>query len=288
MSDQAFPAIANAIKRLTGLHIEPEKYYLFEHRFPEVMKEQGIASYAALLQEIEKGANQKLISRVIEKITTHETRFFRDESIFDALVEQIIPEWKERNIQGGGDGQYPPLKIWSAACSTGQEPYSIAMMLAEFHLQLVRKTQIVATDISEESVARAVQGRYTTFELSRGLPEKFRKKFFSETEGGAQINRTLLPAIDFKTMNLVTEPAPDRFDIIFCRNVAYYFAPDLRLALFQKMKAALKPEGVLVLGSAESLNGILTDYVLREFGLARYYEMNTANVTLFARKKKTE
>ncbi len=286
MSDQSFPAIANAIKRLTGLHIEPEKYYLFEHRFPEVMKENGITDYAQLLYEIEKGSNPKLIGRVIEKITTHETRFFRDESIFDALVEQIIPEWKERNAAAAGDGQYPPLKIWSAACSTGQESYSIAMMLAEFHLQLVRKTQIIATDISEESVARGIEGRYTTFELSRGLPEKFRKKFFSETEGGAIVNRTLMPAIDFRTMNLLTEPAPDRFDIIFCRNVAYYFAPESRVALFQKMKAALKPEGVLVLGSAESLNGILTDYVLREFGLARYYELNTANVTLFARKKK--
>ncbi len=288
MSDKSFPAIALAIKKLTGLHIEPEKYYLFEHRFPDVMKENGIVDYAQLLEQIERGSNPKLIGRVIEKITTHETRFFRDESIFDALVEQIVPEWKERNAGGVDALQYPPLKIWSAACSTGQEAYSIAMMLAEFHLQLVRKTQIIATDISEESVAKAIEGRYTSFELSRGLPEKFRKKFFSDTDGGAIINRTLLPAIDFRTMNLLTEPAPDKFDIIFCRNVAYYFAADTRLVLFKKMQAALKPEGVLVLGSAESLNGILTDYVLREFGLARYYELNTANVTLFARKKKPE
>lgn len=285
MADNAFPGIAAAIKKLTGLHIEPEKYYLFEHRFPEVMREHGLSGYDQLLAAIEKGTDLKLLGRVIEKITTHETRFFRDESIFDALAEQIIPEWKERNTLPGSEQQFPPLKIWSAACSTGQESYSIAIILAEFHPQLVKKVQIIATDISDESVERAAAGRYTTFELSRGLPDKFRRKYFSDAEGGALVNRTLLPAIDFRTHNLVTQPPPDKFDIIFCRNVAYYFAQDTRKALFEKMKGALKNDGILVLGSAESLSGYLSDYVLREFGLARYYELNAANVTMFERKR---
>jgi chemotaxis protein methyltransferase CheR len=99
------------------------------------------------------------------------------------------------------------------------------------------------------------------------------------------VNRTLLPAIDFRTHNLITQPAPDKFDIIFCRNVAYYFAQDTRKMLFEKMQASLKSDGVLVLGSAESLSGYLTDYVLREFGLARYYELNVANITIFRRNK---
>ncbi|HNA80609.1 MAG TPA: protein-glutamate O-methyltransferase CheR, partial [Turneriella sp.] len=251
MSDKAFPGIAAAIKRLTGLHIEPEKYYLFEHRFPEVMKEHGISDFDQLLSAIEKGTDNKLLGRVIEKITTHETRFFRDESIFDALAEQILPEWKDRNALPGNELQYPPLKLWSAACSTGQESYSIAIILAEFHPQLVKKAQIIATDISQESVERAAAGRYTNFELSRGLPEKFKRKYFSDVEGGAMINRTLLPSIDFRTHNLITQPAPDKFDIIFCRNVAYYFAQDTRKQLFEKMQASLKSDGVLILGSAE-------------------------------------
>jgi len=287
MAEKSFPAIAAAIKRLTGLHIEPEKYYLFEHRFPEVMKEHGITDFDQLLSAIEKGADHKLLGRVIEKITTHETRFFRDESIFDALAEQILPEWKDRNALPGNSLTYNPLKIWSAACSTGQEAWSIAIILAEFHPQLVKKAQIIATDISQESVERASTGRYTNFELSRGLPEKFRRKYFSEVEGGAVINRTLLPAIDFKTHNLITQPAPDKFDIIFCRNVAYYFDHDARKKLFEKMQSALKTDGVLVLGSAETLSGYLTNYVLREFGLARYYELNTAQVTIFPRKGKS-
>lgn len=284
-SDQTLKGIAVVIKTLTGVNIEPDKYYLFEHRFPEILKEFGLKDLADLLKHIENGQDKKLLSRVTEKITTHETRFFRDESIFDALVEQIIPEWKDRNAIVGNDIQYPPLKIWSAACSTGQETWSIGMMLAEFHPMLVRKTQIIATDISGETVERAIDGKYTEFEMSRGLPEKFRAKYFENTEGGARIKKFLLPATEFRTLNLLQDPAPDRFDIIFCRNVAYYFAPEARETLFKKMQGALKKDGVLVLGSAESLSGILSDYVLREFGLARYYEMNTANVTIFARKK---
>lgn len=283
--DQTLKSIAVVIKTMTGVNIEPDKYYLFEHRFPEVLKEFGLKDLTDLLKHIESGQDKKLLSRVTEKITTHETRFFRDESIFDALVEQIIPEWKDRNAIVGADIQYPPLKIWSAACSTGQETWSIGMMIAEFHPMLLRKTQIIATDISEESVERAVDAKYTEFEMSRGLPEKFRTKFFENTEGGARVKKSLLPATEFRTMNLLQDAPPDRFDIIFCRNVAYYFAPEARTTLFKKMQGALKSDGVLILGSAESLNGVLSDYVLREFGLARYYELNTQNVTIFARAK---
>lgn len=285
MADPSFPGIAAEIKRLTGLHIEPEKYYLFEHRFPEVMRQKGLKTFGELLVELQRGTDHKFIGHIVEKITTHETRFFRDESIFDALSQQILPEWKDRNANPTNPALMPPLTIFSAACSTGQEAYSIAMILAEFHPQLVKSTRIIAADISEESVERASQGRYTAFEISRGLTEKFRKKYFTEVEGGMVVNKTLLPRIEFKTMNLLTEKMNEKFDIIFCRNVAYYFAQDSRITLFQTMKAALKQEGILILGSAESLSGYLTDYVLREFGLARYYELNTASITMFARKK---
>jgi chemotaxis protein methyltransferase CheR len=285
MSDTVMPQIAQAIKRLTGLHIEPEKYYLFEHRFPEVMREFAIADFATLLLEIQKGINLEFIGRIIEKITTHETRFFRDESIFDALAEQIIPEWKERSAIAGDTIDYPPLKIWSAACSTGQEVYSIAMMLAEMHPQLVKKTQILATDISAESVERAANGVYTEFEISRGLPDKFRNRYFVKTQGGGAVNKGALPAMEFRAMNLLQEPFRETFDIVFCRNVAYYFAADTRIELFRKMRSAVKKNGVLILGSAESLDGSLSDYVLREFGLARYYEVNNENVTIFARRR---
>ena len=285
MNELALPQIAVAIKNLTGLHIEPEKYYLFEHRFPEVMREYKIETFNDLLHQIEKSTDQKFIGRIIEKITTHETRFFRDESIFSAFSEQIIPEWKERNAIIGAEIQYPPLKIWSAAGSTGQEAYSIGMMLAEFHPGLVKKTQIVVSDISEESLAKAAAGMYSQFELSRGMPDKFRKKYFTDTASGATLNKGLLPAYEFRRVNLVADNLSESFDIVFCRNVAIYFASEAKSNLFHRMKQAIKKNGVLVLGSAESLDGTLTDYVLREFGLARYYELNNENVTIFKRKQ---
>lgn len=285
MPAMAFAGIAAAIKRLTGLNIEPEKYYLFENRLPEVMKEYRIADYTQLLSALEKATDKNLLARIIEKITTHETRFFRDESIFDALARQILPEWKERNAPAEGTTDYPLLKIWSAACATGQEAYSIAMIIADSHPHLAKKTRIVATDISSESIRRAAAGCYTNFEISRGLSEKFRQKYFLPATGGAIVNRELLPPIEFRSHNLLTEQAPDIFDIIFCRNVAYYFDQEDRQRLFNKIRAALKADGALVLGSAESLGGYLTGYVLREFGLARYYELNTTNVTLFTRPK---
>lgn len=281
--EKTFPTLAATIKRLTGLDILPEKYYLFEHRFPEIMRESGIKDFEELDRMLAQGSDQKLVGRVIEKITTHETKFFRDESIFSAFAEQILPEWKERNAFAGLEAQYLPLKIWSAACSTGQEVYSIAMILAEFHPQLIKNTQITATDISEETVERAKQGFYSDFEISRGLPENYRKKYFVEKAGGAQIRRELLPPIQFQAANLLNCAVQEKFDIIFCRNVAYYFAEDARVKLFQKMQQALKSDGVLIIGSAESLSGILDGYVLREFGLARYYELNTQNISLFKR-----
>lgn len=284
-TESVLPLIASAIKKLTGLHIEPEKYYLFEHRFPEVMKEFGVPDFSDLLHRIQLGTDKKFISRIIERITTHETRFFRDESIFDAFSEQVIPEWKDRNAIAAGEIRYPPLKIWSAASSTGQEAYSIGMMLAEFHPTLVRNTHILATDISEESVKKATTGAYTEFEISRGLPDKFRAKFFMNTQTGAIVNKSLLPFYEFRPLNLLVDAFTDTFDIVFCRNVAIYFAPEARIELFRKIRQAIKKDGILILGSAESLDGVLTDYVLREFGLARYYELNTENVTIFARKK---
>ena len=285
MNDTVLPLIAVAIKNLTGLHIEPEKFYLFEHRFPEVMREYKIENFNDLLYQIEKSNDQKFIGRIIEKITTHETRFFRDESIFSAFSEQIIPEWKDRNAIVGNEIQYPPLKIWSAAGSTGQEAYSIGMMLAEFHPGLVKKTQIIVSDISEESLAKASAGAYSEFELSRGMPEKFRKRYFTETASGATVIKGILPTFEFRRINLVADNFSESYDIIFCRNVAIYFSPEAKINLFRKMKQAIKKNGVLILGSAESLDGALTDYVLREFGLARYYELNNENVTIFKRKE---
>lgn len=286
-AEPAFQKLAEFVESLTGVYIQPEKYYLFEHRLTEVLREFHIPDFTALLTKLGKETQLPLLNRIIEKITTHETFFFRDEKIFLALAEQIIPEWKERNLLDEKSPRYPPLHIWSAACATGQEPYSIAMVIAERHPDLLASTRITATDIAEDSLTRARSGSYSNFELSRGLSEKYRSKYFTIKENNFVINKDLLPPVEFCRHNLVSDSIAQKYDIVFCRNVLYYFSEKSRKTILAKLQGAIKPEGVLVLGSAESCSNGLTNYITREFQSARYYELNTANVTLFQRKNYT-
>lgn len=274
--------LALDIKTLTGLAIPPEKYYLFEQRFRAIMQEYGISGFPELIAQIRDIRNTVFINRVIDKITTHETSFFRDESIFNALVSQITNEWLQENAS---DTSIPPLKIWSAASSTGQEAYSIAMILREMQPRVAAQTKIIATDISEESLARARKGVYSAFEISRGLPDRYRNKYFQPHDDGLQIKSEISSMVQFQNLNLVTGEFPSDNDIVFCRNVLIYFAQADRDAIIRKIGKSLKKNGILILGSAESLDLAVLNHVKRECGLARYYEVNTENVTMFAGRK---
>lgn len=274
--------LRDSIYRITGMKIEEDKIYLIETRLSEIMKEFGISSYDDLATRLEEGKDEVLIDRVIEKITTHETRFFRDESIFDALVMQIIPEWMERKGISRKNPGNARLDIWSAGCSTGQEAYSIAMMIREKIPELASNVTILGTDISKETLEKAKKGEYTRFEVERGLPEKILSKYFVETEKKTfRVSDDVRKNISFQYHNLTGDPIPGTFDIVFFRNVAIYFPEEPRKDLYQRVKSAVKNDGILVLGSAESLAGYVQDYIVREYGLARYYEVNASRVTLF-------
>lgn len=278
----ALNALALDIKTLTGVAIPPEKYYLFEQRFRAIMQEFGIADFSELLLQMRDIRNTVFINRIIDKITTHETSFFRDESIFNALVSQISAEWLQEN---SCETSIPPLKIWSAASSTGQEAYSIAMILKEMQPRVAAQTKIIATDISEESLAKARRGVYSAFEISRGLPGRFRDKYFQPHDDGFQIKPDITGMVQFQKLNLISGEYPAENDIIFCRNVLIYFAQADRDAILRRMAKSLKKNGILILGSAESLDLSVLSHVKRECGLARYYEVNTENVTMFAGRK---
>lgn len=292
------------IHRLTGVFLEDEKVYLLESRLTELMKKNGITTWDQVADKLEAGKDVDFIEAVIDKITTHETRFFRDESIYDGLVMQMIPELLERKgvrieqlygrsmkaeeksghtmITGGTGGRLDyRLNIWSAACSTGQEPYSIAIMIKEKQPAIVPYVTILATDISKESLRRAMEGRYTKFEVDRGMPDYLLKKYFTRDGDHFVINDEIKQMVKFKSINLVAEPFPNMFDIIFCRNVIIYFAEDQKKQIFLNLQKALKPDGSLVLGSAESVAGYLDNFIIREFGLSRYYEIKASQVFLF-------
>ncbi len=273
--------LRDTIKRMTGLIIDEDKIYLIETRLADIMKEYGLKAYDEMSMKLEEGRDQTFINKVIEKITTHETRFFRDESIFDALVMQILPEWMDRRGITRSRLGGVRLDMWSAGCSTGQEAYSVAMMIREKLPELAPVTKIHGTDISKETIDKAIKGIYTKFEVDRGVPEYLLNKYFRKVPEGFQVNDDIRNMTSFAVQNLAKDPFPGTYDIILFRNVAIYFSEEMRKDLYNKMKQTVKKDGILILGSAESLSGYMTDYILREYGLARYYELNASLVTIF-------
>lgn len=272
--------LIQVIQNLTGVYLTEEKKYLLESRLTEIMKEYNLKSYDEVAIKLLENSNSEFYHKVVDKITTHETRFFRDESVFDAFAKQIIPEWLQRNPV-----PYKNLKIWSIGCSYGQEPYSISILLKEHYPNIFKNTYILATDISKEAIDRAKNGIYTDFEIQRGLPEQFKNKYFKKiSEKEFQINEELKTIIDFKIHNLISDIYPSGFDIIFCRNILIYFDIETKKKILNKLiNTFTNKEGILILGSSENLYQLLDNYIIREFGLARYYEFSQ-NVTFFRKK----
>lgn len=273
--------LADCIQQSTGVVLH-DKPYLFENRLGPLMKEYGLKTFDEVARCFSANTDVGLHERVVETMTTHETRFFRDEHVFDAFNDQIVPEWLARQREESGGQALPELRIWSAACSTGQEPYSIAISILEKSPGLAKRVRIVATDLSAPTLKRAVEGRYSAFEVQRGLPAHLLERYFSKDQSLYVAKDVLRRMIEFRTQNLVSDPAPGRFDIVFCRNVAIYFTAAERTRLYQKISNSLSRDGVLVLGSAESPTGYYDHFVRRERGLAQYYEMNMSRVTWFA------
>ena len=280
--------LVETILSMTGIHITPDKYYLLESRLNEVMRECNFHSYDEIAALLKQSHDSELAHSVIDKITTHETLFFREESIFDALVLQILPEWLERNPETATIPQN--ITVWSAGCSTGQEPYSIAMAICEKFPKLSPRVKITATDISRHTLEKAEKGIYTKFEIDRGMPPHLLKKYFHEKihAGNAppgnplfEISNDIKGMVQFKRHNLTSLEAPGLFDIIFCRNVCIYFQEELRKKIYESLIASLKVDGALVLGAAETLYGIIPNVIVRECGMARYFEGNSSNVTFF-------
>lgn len=280
----AHAALRSAIHKRTGVALEEDKIYLVEARLSDLMREYSISSYDDMAHAFENTSDPEFFNQVVDRITTHETRFFRDESIFDAFVVQIIPEWFEkRGITRANPGS-TPLDIWSAACSTGQEVYSLAMLICEKYPEFAKKVRFLGTDISIPTLEKARNGIYSAFEMERGIPDHFRSRYFNSVPGGMQIAQSIRAMVEFRVLNLVSDSYPASFDIIFCRNVCIYFTEEEKKRVFSRLASVLKPDGILVLGSAESLGGYCSNYVMRECGLARYYEMNNSSVTMFKQK----
>lgn len=248
-------AVCGLVNDLCGVYLDESKGYLIEARLGELVKKSGCESYAEFARRARHDADGAMRTKIVDAITTNETLFFRDTSPFDALLNKVIPETIDSKA---GSPYAKRIRIWSAACSTGQEPYSIAMLLSEM-LPDVHDwdVNILGTDISDEVVARASRGWFAAHEVERGLSPARLHQFFQPEASGWRVKDSLRALCSFERRNLLApDSARGKFDVIFCRNVAIYFTPEARKDLFLRLAAALVPGGWLFVGSQESLRDI--------------------------------
>ncbi len=246
--------LAAYIYTICAVSLDQSKSYLIEGRLGRLVEETGCGSFRCLIERAKIESSRALERRIVDAITTNETLFFRDTSPFDLLRHKIVPELIDRRARTGASR----IRIWSAACSTGQEIYSIAILLKELLGDPERYgVRLLGTDISNDAVARASRGLYNATEIGRGLSDTLRDKYFAETPGGWQIRDEIRAMAAFKRLNLMGDfAALGKFDVIFCRNVAIYFSEADKISLFRRIEKALEPNGYLVIGAMESLSGI--------------------------------
>jgi chemotaxis protein methyltransferase CheR len=263
------------IYSITGISLDDSKGYLVETRLAGLMRETGSASYSELLHKVKADAMQTLRRKVVDAITTGETSFFRDTSPFDVLQHKILPDLIDRRRKTLGAGRTLPLRIWSAACSTGQELYSTAIVLKELLGNFSGyDLRLLGTDISDKAVAAASRGYFNKLELERGMPADKLAKYFTAENGQWKVRDELRAMATFRTLNLLEPLAfPVKHDIIFCRNVAIYFTEQDRARLFANLANHVAPDGCLIIGSTESLTGLCPQFESKRYLRAVYYQL---------------
>jgi chemotaxis protein methyltransferase CheR len=256
VSPVQFEFLRDLLRRRTGVVIDDSKQYLVVARLLPIVRQRAIPSLDTLIDRIRKTGDKALEKDVLNAMMTHETSFFRDKGPYETLRQLVTEMIPKRSA-------HRQLVIWSAACSTGQEPYSIAMLLNEHFPDLVAswRIRIIATDISEPVLARAREGVFSELETNRGLPAEMLKKYFRPLQGKWSIVQECRRLVEFRCLNLNGPwPALPPCDVIFLRNVMLYFDVPTRAALVTKMRRVLKPDGALFLGGAETMIGIDTGY----------------------------
>ncbi|WP_027577508.1 protein-glutamate O-methyltransferase CheR [Bradyrhizobium sp. WSM1743] len=253
MTPTEYEYLRKFLKDNSGLDLSADKQYLIESRLLPLARKAGLSGIADLVQKLQAGSRQ-LITDVVEAMTTNETFFFRDKVPFEHFRDHIMPE-----IIKARAGKRS-VRIWCAAGSTGQEPYSLAMCLKEMGAALTGwRVEIIATDLSQEVLEKAKAGVYSQFEVQRGLPIQMLVKYFKQIGETWQINPELRAMIQHRQLNLLHDFAQlGTFDVIFCRNVLIYFDQDTKINIFNRLARQIEPDGFLVLGAAETVVG-LTD-----------------------------
>lgn len=258
-----YQVFRNFLSQACGIVLGDGKQYLVVNRIRRILEEQGLTSLSGLVALIQRNEVPRLKERVIDAMTTNETSWFRDGAPFDALRDILLPRLviEQRRMN---------LRIWSAACSSGQEPYSISMVVEEFksrHPGMAHfNPEILATDISTAVLTTAREAEYDRLGMGRGLSEQRRQQFFEELpDGRYRLKPHVTQRVTFRQLNLLDSFAGlGRFDIVFCRNVLIYFSAERKLDILRRIHATLNPSSCLLLGASESLPAALSDQYLLE------------------------
>lgn len=269
MNPADFQILADLLKDKSGLMLSPDKSYLLESRLAPLARTRGLTGVEDLTAELKAKQDKQLITDIVEAMTTNESLFFRDNAPFEQFKDVVLPQlMEERKFS-------KTLRIWSAACSSGQEPYSLCMLLRELGEVLAGwRVEIIGTDLSSEILGKAKSGVYTQFEVQRGLPITMLVKYFKQDGDQWIIDSSIRSMVQFRQFNLLDSMASlGEFDMVFCRNVLIYFDNPTKGKVLERMNAIMRPHAYLFLGGAETVIGI-TDKFKPVSGHRGIYELS--------------
>jgi chemotaxis protein methyltransferase CheR len=272
LSNTTFEYVRALLRERSGHILDADKAYLVETRLLPVARRHGLASVDDLVRRLQSRANEQLLSELVEAMTINETFFFRDGHPFEALRQSVLPELVRRR------SAVRCLNIWSAACASGQEAYSLAILLRhDFPALAGWNIRLMASDLSTVMLERARRGRYSNLEVARGLAPELLRAYFEHQQHGWHIRDELRRMVEFHCINL-SGPWPELpiFDLILLRNVLIYFDVPTRQDILRKVRRLLRPDGYLLLGGAETTHNLDDGFVPVSFGPSSFYQLAAA------------
>lgn len=274
MRPEDFDFISQLVRERSGLVLTKDKAYLLESRLMPVARKRGLKGLDELAQDLRR-KDAALVQEVVEAMTTNESFFFRDTKPFDLFRDAIMPD-----VLRARAGQ-KSLRVWCAAASSGQEPYSLAIILKEMAAKMAGwRTEIVGTDISRDILDKAKKGLYTQFEVQRGLPIQLLLKYFEKKEESWEIKPEIRSMVQYREYNLLDRLGPlGKFDVVFCRNVLIYFDQETKGRVLGEIANLMPPDGVLFLGGAETVLGV-TDRFKPVAGQRGVYCLNQSDASV--------
>jgi chemotaxis protein methyltransferase CheR len=267
--------LSQYIYSLSGISLDATKGYLLESRLTPLLKQNNIGTYSELYFKAKSDVTKVLPRKIVDAITTGETSFFRDASPFELLQHKILPDLIDMRSKAALPGRPIPIRILSAACSSGQEIYSTAIVIRELIPDLSRyDVRLMGIDISDQAVAAASRGAYNAIEIERGRPQDKLSKYFKAEGTTWKIKDEVRGMATFRNLNLMEDfRGIGKFDIVMCRNVAIYFKEDDRKKLFSRIGLILERDGYLIIGSTESLTGLCPEFEPKRYLRSVFYQL---------------